>query len=378
MDVKRVATGLTLAALSLSAVGAQAAPDLSGTKFRQLLGDTQKVVSTNGIDEARAVTIGGIPQWITVRGRDRRNPILLLLHGGPAAPDLPTRYLFEAPWTDYFTVVEWDQRGAGKTYALNDPAKVAATVSEDRMVADAEELVAYLRTTYGKPKIFAMGHSWGTILGMRLAQDRPQWLYAYIGMGQIISMREGEKSGYAWVLKAAADDHNDKALAELKAIAPYPELDGTVPLEKIGTERKWSVHYGGLIHGRSSYDVLSDAQRLSPDYGEADVEALIDTASGFSLPKLLPQMIATDFSKATKLDCPIIMFVGRYDYTTPTAPVVTWYDKLKAPKKKLVWFENSAHMMATEEPGKVLMHLVQDARPIAVAAGDAAPTEQTR
>jgi pimeloyl-ACP methyl ester carboxylesterase len=362
----------------MAASGAQAASDLSGAKFRQILGEVQKVTSTNGIDEAKAVTIGGIPQWITVRGRDRRNPILLVLHGGPAAPELPTRYLFEAPWTDYFTVVEWDQRGAGETYALNDPAKIAPTLTEDRMVADAEELISYLRTTYGKQKIFVMGHSWGTILGMRVAEDKPNWLYAYIGMGQIIDMAEGEKAGYAWVLKAAADDHNDKALAELKAIAPYPEADGSLPIEKIDVERKWSMHYGGLIHGRDTYNDLSDAQRLSPDYSAPDVEALIDTASGFSFPKLLPQMARTDFSKVAKLDVPIVMFVGRYDYTTPTAPVVAWYDRLKAPKKKLVWFENSAHMMSIEEPGKVLMHLVQDARPLAVAAGDAAPAEQTQ
>jgi pimeloyl-ACP methyl ester carboxylesterase len=376
---RQVAAALAASlACAMAASGAQAAPDLSGAKFRQILGEVQKVTASNGIDEAKAVTIGGIPQWITVRGRDRRNPILLLLHGGPAAPELPTRYLFEAPWTDYFTVVEWDQRGAGKTYALNDPAKIAPTLTEDRMVADAEELVAYLRTTYGKQKIFVMGHSWGTILGMRVAQDKPQWLYAYIGMGQIIDMAAGEKSGYAWVLKAAADDHNAKALAELKAIAPYPEADGGLPIEKIDVDRKWSVHYGGLIHGRSTYNDLSDAQRLSPDYAEADVEALIDTASGFSFPRLLPQMARTDFSKVARLDTPIIMFLGRYDYTTPTAPVIAWYDRLKAPKKKLVWFENSAHMMSIEEPGKVLMHLVQDARPLAVAAGDAAPAERTR
>ena len=358
--------------------GAQAAPDLSGAAFRQILGGAQKITTPGGIDEAHAVTIGGIQQWITVRGRDRRNPILLVLHGGPAAPELPTRFLFEAPWTDYFTVVEWDQRGAGRTYALNDPAKVAPTLSEDRMVADAEELVAYLRTTYGKQKIFVLGHSWGTVLGMRVAQDRPQWLYAYIGMGQIISMRAGETAGYDWVLRTAQADHNDKAVAELKSIAPYPEADGRLPLEKIDIERKWSVHYGGLSHGHQSYDYLSDAQRLSPDYPDADVEAAIDTASGFSFPKLLPQLAATDFTGVRKLDCPLIIFAGRYDYTTPTAPVERWYDALKAPKKHWVWFENSAHMMNTEEPGKVLMHLVTDARPIAVAAGDAAPAEAVK
>jgi len=130
----------------------------------KILAEVGKIVSSNGIDEAKAVEIGGIRQWITVRGRDRHNPILLVLHGGPAAPDLPNRYLFESPWTDYFTVVEWDQRGSGKTYELNDPEKVATTMHTERMVQDAEELVAYLRATYIKKKIFAVGYSWGTIL----------------------------------------------------------------------------------------------------------------------------------------------------------------------------------------------------------------------
>jgi pimeloyl-ACP methyl ester carboxylesterase len=374
----RTAALAAAAAFALSGWNAQAAPDLSGAKFRDILGGTQKIASDHGVDEAKAVMIGGVAQWITVRGRDRRNPILLVLHGGPAAPELPTRYLFEAPWTDYFTVVEWDQRGAGKTYALNDPAKIASTLTEDRMVADAEELVAYLRTTYGKKKIFALGHSWGSILGLRLAQDKPQWLYAYIGMGQIIDMRAGERAGYAFVLKSAEADHNEKALAELKAIAPYPEADGSLPIDKIDTERKWSVHYGGLSHGHDSYDYLSDAQRLSPDYADSDVEALVDASSGFSFPKLLPQMARTDFTGVKTLDCPIIIFAGRYDYTTPTAPVERWYDALKAPRKRWVWFENSAHMMSTEEPGKVLVHLVEDARPLARAAGDVAPAEREK
>src|SRR5204862_2240588 len=133
----------------------------------KILAEVGKIVSSNGIDEAKAVEIGGIRQWITVRGRDRHNPILLVLHGGPAAPDLPNRYLFESHWTDYFPVVEWDQRGAGKTYGLNAPETVAPTMHADRRVQDAEELVGYLRRTYGSKKIFALGHSWGTILGLK-------------------------------------------------------------------------------------------------------------------------------------------------------------------------------------------------------------------
>lgn len=337
-----------------------------------ILAEVGKVVSSNGIDEARAVEIGGIRQWITVRGRDRRNPILLVIHGGPAAPDLPNRYLFEGPWTDYFTVVEWDQRGSGKTYELNDPDKIAPTLTKARMVEDAEELTAWLRTTYGKKKIFALGHSWGTVLGLELAARRPDWLYAYIGAGQIINMAEGERVGYAWVLDQARKAGDATAVKELAAIAPYPEPDGAIQIDKIGTERKWSVHFGGLTHGRQSYDYWENPERISPDYSEADFRA-IDAASGFSLPKLLPQMATVNFDPLTRLGCPLIIFAGRYDYTTPSEPVRRWFDRVSAPRKQWVWFENSAHMMWAEEPGRVLVHLVQDARPLAAAVGDVAP-----
>ena len=367
VSVRALVAAVALMSMAPLAARAGAPPDPHA-----ILAEVGKIVSSNGIDEAKAVEIGGIRQWITVRGRDRRNPILLVIHGGPAAPDLPNRYLFEAPWTDYFTVVEWDQRGSGKTFALNDPAKVAPTMREERMVQDAEELTAYLRATYGKKKIFALGHSWGTIVGLHLAERRPDWLYAYIGVGQIIDMRAGEAIGYDFVLNAARKAGDEQAIKELTAIAPYPEADGAVPLEKIGVERKWSVHYGGLTHDRQSYDYWENAERISPDYSEADFKA-IDAGSAFSLPKLLPEMVATDFTKLTKLDCPLLIFAGRYDYTTPNAPVVRWYDRLSAPSKHLVWFENSAHMMYAEEPGRLLVHLVQDARPIAAAAGDVAP-----
>src|SRR5438477_3134764 len=301
-----------ICALTLTPMAAFPARVEASPNAHAILREFNKVVSSNGIDEAKAVEIGGIRQWITVRGRDRRNPILLVLHGGPAAPDLPNRYLFESPWTDYFTVVEWDQRGAGKTYELNDPEKVAPTMHAERMLQDTEELVAYLRATYNKKKVFALGHSWGTILGLNLAARRPDWLYAYIGVGQIINMREAERICYDWVLNTARKASDAQAVKELEAIAPYPEPNGALPLEKINVERKWSVHYGGLTYGRQSYDFWENAEKISPDYSEADFKA-IDAGSAFSLPKLLPEMAATDFTKLMRVGCPVLIFAGRHD-----------------------------------------------------------------
>ncbi len=331
---------------------------------RSIVRELQKVVTPGGIDERLAVDIGGTKQWITIRGRDLHNPVLLFIHGGPAAPEMPTSWTFQTPWEDYFTVVQWDQRGAGKTYAANDPQKIRPTLTEHRMEQDAQEVVQYLRATYHKDKIFVMGHSWGTILGLELAQQHPEWLYAYVGMGQMIDTRENERLGYANTLRAAEAAHNDQAIKELKSIAPYPESDGTVPLAKINTERKWSVVFGGLSYARDTYAYYFDASQLSPDYTDADLAA-IDKGSEMSLSALLPNFVAADFSKVTEFHCPIILFSGRHDDTTSSKVAADWFAKIRAPSKKLVWFENSAHMMQIEEPGRVLVHLVEDVLPLA-------------
>lgn len=363
----RVLSGaFALATIAITQAHAEPSPNP-----HTILAEVGKIVSPNGIDEAKAVEIGGIRQWITVRGRDRANPILLVLHGGPAAPDLPNRYLFEGPWTDYFTVVEWDQRGSGKTYELNDPEKIAPTMHAERMLQDTEELVAYLRATYNKKKIFALGHSWGTVLGLNLAARKPDWLYAYIGVGQIINARESERICYEWVLNTARKAGDAQAIKELEAIAPYPEPNGALPLEKVNVERKWSVHYGGLTYNRQSYDFWWNAQKISPDYSETDFKAIHD-GSAFSLSKLLPEEAATDFTKLTRLGCPVLIFAGRHDYTTASEPVRRWFDKLQAPSKRWVWFENSAHMIYAEEPGRVLVNLVQFALPFATASAGVA------
>jgi pimeloyl-ACP methyl ester carboxylesterase len=177
-------------------------------------------------------------------------------------------------------------------------------------------------------------------------------------------MHAGEKSSYAWTVSEARKAGNQQAIKELAAIAPYPDADGAVPLDKLGTERKWSIAFGGLIHGRKSYDTLENTEKISPDYSDTDFKA-IDLGSAFTLPKLLPEMMSADFTKLRKLHCPVLIFAGRYDYTTPSALAKRWFEQVQAPSKHFVWFEHSAHMIYEEEPGRFLVHLVQDALPLA-------------
>lgn len=356
--------------LSCSVTMAGTEPTFTRAQVAGIVANFRKIVTPDGIEEQLKIPVGGTEQWITVRGRDRRNPILLLIHGGPASPETPISWAFQSGWEDYFTVVQWDQRGSGKTYNANDPQRIGPTLSLERIVADASEVVQYLRQRYGKDKIFVLGHSWGSLVGVYLAHQHPEWLHAYVGMGQVINGPEGERIGYEWVLQTAQKAGNSEAVKELQAIAPYPERDGSLPLEKINVQRKWSVFYGGLALGRRDLDYYYDVGKLSPDYTQADLDA-IDKGSRLSLLPLLPEIVANhaylrDFRTA------IVLFEGRHDFTTPSAVAAEWLDHVQAPSKKLVWFENSAHMMPVEEPGRVLLHLVQDVLPL--AALDAAPT----
>ena len=365
-----VATVLAIASTASCAIAAERVGPNSRGEATRIVAEMRRIVTPEGIERLEKVRIGGIDQWISVRGRDRRNPILLFIHGGPASTEMPVSWLYQSGWEDYFTVVQWDQRGAGKTWVANDPAVVEPTIAADRMIADGEELAAWLREHYGKRKIFVLGHSWGSIIGLELARRHPDWLHAYIGMGQMIHGRDNERLGYEWALQAARADHNDKAVQQLLAIAPYPRADGTVTVPQIITQRDWVIHYGGLTWGRPDFDYAQDAAKFSPDYTRKELSP--EDNIGESLPRLLPAMMAWDVRNVTHLDCPVFIFAGRHDYETPSQLAVDWLAALHAPRKGLVMFENSAHMMELEEPGKVLVHLVTDVRPIAEEAGDAA------
>lgn len=371
------AIGLAMVGSSLSAQPAtagQPAPPLSREAAQDIIRDAYRIVRPRGIEETRAVEIGGIRQWISVRGRDRRNPILLFIHGGPGSPEMPASWLYESPWEDFFTVVQWDQRGAGKTAASNDMAAVAPTIGVERMISDGEELVAYLRSHYSKSKIFVLGHSWGSVIGLAIAQRHPDWLHAYIGMGQVIHGQSNERVGYDWAVQRARADGNQEALAQLRAIAPYPPVDRAVTPQEILTQRRWVNHYGGLTWGRTDLEYEQNAARLSPLYSDADLAAR--DQAGVTLGRLLPELWQLDLRNVNRLECPVFVFAGRHDYQTPSSIAAEWFSRLQAPRKQLVWFENSAHMMHLEEPGRVLMQLVGQVRPLAAADGDVPPADE--
>ena len=136
---------------------------------KEIIADLQKIVSPNGVQENYEVKIGGIKQWVYVRGQNRENPIILFVHGGPASPMSPFSWMFQRPVEEYFTVVNWDQRASGKTFLEADPESISDSIKIDQYVDDAIELASYLAKRYQKNKVILVGYSWGTVIGIKAA-----------------------------------------------------------------------------------------------------------------------------------------------------------------------------------------------------------------
>lgn len=231
------------------------------------------------------------------------------------------------------------------------------------MVSDSEEMVAWLRKDLRKDKIFVLGHSWGSYLGLQLARNKPQWLHAYVGMGQVTDSIESERRGWAWTIEQARKHGNSVAIQDLESIAPYAQGDKIVSIANVMKQRKWLNFYGGMVHGRQGGDAEAAAFKLSPEYTDADL-AKVWQANEVSVNALLPAVLATNFNYVDKLDCPTVLFLGRHDVNVSSSVAAEWFERLRAPSKRIVWFENSAHEVMNEEPGKTLVALVEHVRPL--------------
>ena len=362
-----------LAVLATMPVRAQEpAKPASRADATAIIANARKILTPNGVERLEKVRIGGVDQWVSMRGTDRRNPVLLYIHGGPGYVSIPMSWWFTRGLEDYFTVVQWDQRGTGKTYLLTDFAKIVPTLTRERMIADSEEMAVWVRKELGKDKIFVLGHSWGSFLGLQLAQRHPEWLYAYIGVCQLIDGPESERRGWPFAMDAARREGNAEAVRELEAIAPYGAPGQTIPIKDLLVERKWVGYYGGVMAYRHDNSADSALAQLSPDYTDQEIRRIWE-GNKFATPYLLPGVVALDLTAINKLSVPLILFEGRHDRTVNSEVAATWFDTVKAPDKQFVWFEHSGHMPMTEEPGKFLLSLVRYVRPIAEKAGDVAP-----
>ena len=318
-----------------------------------------------GVYELTSVRIGGIEQWLHIRGKEVNNPVLLFLHGGPGASMIGVSEKLMRGWEEYFTVVNWDQRGSGKTVIPEG----AEQESVEIMVSDTIEVIQYLLDHLDKKKVLLIGHSWGTVLGLHVIKSVPELCYVYVGIGQLINTMESEQVIFQRAREKALEHSDYETLVQLDRLSPYPNpscLESSF-IKNCVFLRELLSRYSGeaMVHDLSWFDaeeVIAFEKFMSPYLDDADIARGLSSAPEiFSYPyRFAKEYLGIDLIRDLGFDykVPVFLFSGKYDWQTPKIISDKWLDKVSCPFKLLVPFERSSHYMINEEPGKILFELV--------------------
>jgi pimeloyl-ACP methyl ester carboxylesterase len=314
------------------------------------LKDENGKVIVNSLVEKNFIEVGGIRQGFFIRSENPDNPVILFLHGGPGSPELPLFLSYETSerLEKYFTVCHWVQRGAGMSFT---GSMDATTMTVEQMVEDTRQMTEYLQHRFNQKKIYLIGHSWGTLLGIKTIEKYPENYLAYIGIGQVSNQLESEKLAYDYMLQHATEINDKNALEKLKKYdrnAPdFPSFD-YMAIRSLLMNR-----YGiGMMHqDLSMVKTLKDFLF----YKGYTVSEKINYIKGswFSLKQLFYLFRDGDlFESSVSFDVPIYIVHGKYDYQVSYALSREYFDQIEAPEKDFFTFENSAHSPNVEESEK--------------------------
>jgi pimeloyl-ACP methyl ester carboxylesterase len=345
----RAARGTSLVLATLAVVGLAAALARPAS--------TDPILGANGeplpgsIAELTAVPIGGHDQWIMLRGQDVDAPVLLFLEGGPGGTALGSMRYAGEPLEEHFTVATWDQRGTGKSASALEPLD---TLTVAQAVSDTIEVTEYLRDRFDEDRIYLLGSSWGSTLGVLAVQARPDLFHAYIGSGQMVDQQETDTLMYAESV-AYAERVGDTGFAEqLRAIGPPPYTNMLAYPVAIASNPEWHDFTHGADHdARSTYPANLLVEEYSLTETVRSAAALIDT---FAL--MYPQIQEVDFRRdVPSLAVPIFVVEGEHEAPGRAVLARQWFEQLSAPTKQLVTFERSGHTPHLHEPGRFATYL---------------------
>jgi pimeloyl-ACP methyl ester carboxylesterase len=347
--------------LRAAAVVALVAISILAVVLSQQFATTPAITGVDGeplpgsIAELEAVELNGRQQWITIRGHDQEKPVLLFLAGGPGGSQLAaTRKLLGELEKD-FVVVNWDQPGAGKSYSAAD----FNALTPQQYIDDGHALTLYLRERFGEEKIYLLGESWGSLLGIWLVQHYPDQYHAFAGSAQMVAFLETDTYDYNLALQLAREQGDTGKVEALEKQGPPPYYGEGVAWPVI----EYIMYLSSFMNSNPAitgpgYDTFGDI--AAPEYGLLDkvnyVRGLLATMNA-----LWPQLWDVDLRQdATRLDVPVYFFEGRHDVNAPPYLVEDYMQRLEAPHKELVWFEHSGHSPWVDEAQKVVDVLVND------------------
>ncbi len=300
------------------------------------------------VDFKKKIPVNGAMQKIHVISNDISLPVLLFLHGGPGVVNRHSVVADNKDLLDSFTIATWDQRGTGGSYKGVDHN--ALTI--DQLVEDANGVVNFLCEEFNKEKIFVIGGSWGSLLGIRLAYAHPEHLAAFVGFGQFVDGAKNENISYQFTLDQAKAAGDEETVRKLESVGPPIKGMYKGGFDGMMVQRNAMMKYGGYSKSegkRSYYDSFVKPMLLSGEYSLSDLLGII-----FGYKKVLkvmwPEIGQEDLTKYTEFSVPIYVFDGRLDMNTPAELVEEWFAKINAPHKELIWFENSGHNPMGDEP----------------------------
>jgi pimeloyl-ACP methyl ester carboxylesterase len=293
------------------------------------------------IAEETHVSLGGTRQWSLIRGEDIANPALIILHGGPGMPETPLLQHFNGVLEKTFTVVYWEQRAAGRSFSSDIPA---SSMTVARFVQDLDELVDHVRSRLGKDKVVILGHSWGSALGTLYAAQHPEKVAHYAGVGQIGNLQASEEASYAFVLDEARRRGNTRAEKALTRLGPPPYTD-----RQLMVQRQWLSRFAGTFGSLPFFAALR-ILILAPGGSIFDVPKVF-RGMMFSLRNMWAELAKLNLETAVpELKMPVTFLLGRLDHQVDAQVAAAYFEKLIAPRKRLVWFEHSGHFAPFEEP----------------------------
>lgn len=304
------------------------------------------------IDKSEVVNFNSNNYYLRIRTCDERNPVVLFLHGGCGSPDRAQVMKYQSPLAEKFTLIAFDQRGAG--YAYNSKEAKSLDLTKEIYVEDVHNVVYYLKQRFNKDKIIIVGHSFGSVLGVWFAQQYPEDVLAYVGVGQCIDYVDNEKLSYAWTLKEAERLGDKKSIKTLKEIgAPLEDGKYKENHQKCLMKQRAVLHkLGGATYANKKpywQELLfHEVPIMLKEYSFCGMIKYIRGLSycpNTTLAKTNPDFLNT----AKSLNVPVYLLLGHHDMNCVYTLAEKWFKQLQAPDKKLIWFENSAHSPQWEE-----------------------------
>lgn len=286
------------------------------------------------------VQIEGIDQWVTIDGARRDNPVILMVHGGPGNPNTPYADAVYGAWTQDFTLVQWDQRGAGKTFGRN-PGTADSVLTVDQLARDGIAVAEWVGQRLGHQKVILMGSSWGSVLAVHMAQRRPELFHAYVGTSQMVSQQANLAAFYAKTLARVRAAGDEKTAATLTALGAPPWLNprafGVVrrasrPLEAARTTAP-PTHWWRPAAAYATTQALADTE-AGEDYSWLQFVGLKN--NGMAATVNLPQL-------GTHFALPVYLLQGTEDLLTPPEVTQAYFDSLQAPDKAMVLVPLAGH-----------------------------------